>query len=78
MCLCACVCVCVSVCVLPERLVVINGLSPGWKNINSKLNLDELPQIDKPEGKLSTHTHTHKLHLCLREDKTQLIETLFF
>lgn len=34
------------------------------KNINPKLNLDELLQIDKPEGKQNTHTHTICRCLC--------------
>lgn len=47
-----------------QRLVVITGLSQGWKNINPKLNLDELQQIVKPEGtnRLQTHTHNLKMH----------------
>lgn len=28
------------------------------KSINPKLDLDELPQIDEPEGKHSLHTNT--------------------
>ena len=62
MCVCVCVCVRARVTVrvceyfFPEWLVVINGLSLGWKNINPKLNLDELPQINEPEG---NHKYTH-------------------
>lgn len=33
------------------------------ENINPKLNLDELPQIDKPEGKQNTHTKCGALSL---------------
>lgn len=53
-----------------QRLVVITGLSQGWKNINPKLNLDELQQIVKPEGtnRLQTHTqlkNAQEWKLCL-------------
>lgn len=63
---CLSVCVCVDVlCIFSEWLVVINGLSLGWENINPKLNLDELPQIDKPQGKQNTRTHTQFVPLSL-------------